>query len=88
VIEYAAKQKEHANKLYRSQRLDFAIKKYERAVAMVKKCRDVQSDEQARALAALQVSLLSNLAAAHMAKQVRTSAARACAQTTSVSSAP
>lgn len=69
VIAYAGAQKEHANGLYRTGRLDFAVKKYERALAVIKKCRSVETDGQATALAALQAALLANLASAHMAKQ-------------------
>ena len=71
MIAYATKQKAHANKLYESKRLEFAIRKYDRAVAVLKKFRDVNTDEHATAIRALQVSLLSNLAAAHMAQKVR-----------------
>ena len=71
MIAYATKQKVHANKLYESKRLEFAIRKYDRAVAVLKKFRDVNTDEHATAIRALQVSLLSNLAAAHMAQKVR-----------------
>ena len=71
VIDYVTRQKEHANKLYESRRIEFAVRKYDRAVAVLKKFRDVDTDEHAAAIQALQVSLLSNLAAAHMAQKAR-----------------
>lgn len=71
VIAYASKQKEHANALYRGQRVAFAIKKYDHAVNAVKRFRGESTDEQNVALTALQASLLSNLAAAYMAQSVR-----------------
>lgn len=70
LLAHATKLKEHANALYAAQRLSFAVKKYDRAVALLKRHRGVDSEEQAAALAALQTTLLSNLAAAHMAQQV------------------
>lgn len=71
LLAHAVKLKEHANELYGAKRLGFAIKKYDRAVALIKRHRNVDTDEQASALVALQVTLLRNLAAAHMAQQAR-----------------
>jgi hypothetical protein len=72
VIAFAIKQKEQANRLYKAERLDFAIRKYDRVVSVLKKFRDVQTNDEAAALTELHTTLLSNLAAAYIAKRVLT----------------
>lgn len=70
VLAYGTKLKEQANDLYRKHRVEFAVRKYDRAISVLKKCRAADTPEQAQALTVLQSSLLSNIAAAYMAQQV------------------
>jgi hypothetical protein len=70
MIAYASRLKDQANALYRKQKIDFAIKKYDRAVSNLKRFHGEYTDKQGMVMTALQVALLSNLAAAYMAKGV------------------
>jgi hypothetical protein len=72
MIAHASRLKEQANALYRNQKVEFAIKKYDRAVSNLKRFHGEYTDKQGMIMTALHAALLSNLAAAYMAKGVRT----------------
>jgi hypothetical protein len=69
IIVYADRLKEKANALYRLERFDYALRKFEVALQALKAFRDEQSDAQAARIRALQAALHSNCAATLMAKK-------------------
>jgi hypothetical protein len=70
MIKYVSRLKEQANSLYHCHKVDYAIKKYDRAVSNLKRFHGEYTDKQGSEMTALQAALLSNLAAAYMAKEV------------------
>lgn len=64
IISFGRRQKQSANELYRSGKIEFAMRKYEKTHRTLERFRDVETADQQVALDQLKTSILYNMAAA------------------------